>query len=361
MAKRIFLHVGTTKSGTTFLQKVLRAHRRQLRDQGLLLPGPSVNQVYAACLDVREEPHRLPDPGAASGAWNRLVDQMTAWPGDALISHELFAPASSEQATRAIASLQGAEVHLVVTARDLVRAVPAEWQEHLKHRSVLTFTEFVHEVRSDLERGPFSPNGYHFWDEQNLPALVSRWGGSLPAGQVHLVTVPRSGTPRNVLWERYSALLGIEGEGFDLSLGRVNSSLGAQQAELLRRVNADLGSRLPLPGSYTQSVKGVLARQILANRPGTAFGLQGDDHAFAVARARTTVEELRDLHPDVVGDLDELLPDDQPEPGVSGTAEVSLEVLLDEAVQALIEVLDRPAAHNRRRRRAMQPPGRDRS
>ena len=184
MARRIFWHVGTTKSGTTFLQRVLWAHHDELREHGLLLPGERSGDHFAAALDVREEPHRNSDPERVHGAWQRLVDEMAAWDGDALVTHELFAPATTEQARRAAdalgEALGEAELHVVVTARDLARQVPSEWQEHLKHRSVLDFPAFVAEARTD-PRGPFSPNGYHLWDEQDVAELLRRWAVVPPA------------------------------------------------------------------------------------------------------------------------------------------------------------------------------------
>ena len=349
MASRIFLHVGTTKSGTTFLQRVLWAHRDLVRERGLLLPGTGGPDHYAAALDVREEPFRLAEPERVDGAWARLVEEMGAWPGDALVTHELFAPATAEQVRRALAQLDGAEVHVVVTARDLARQVPSEWQEHVKHRSVLTFPEFVHEVRSD-PRGPFSPNGYHFWDQQDLGGLLSRWG-QVPAERVHVVTVPQRSAGPDQLWTRFAGVLGIEADGVDLAAARTNSSLEAEQAELVRRLNAALGDRLPLPGAYTGMVKKALAHRVLAGRPGTSFALTGEDHAFAVERAHGMVAAVERLGPHVVGDLQDLVPPATPPDEVSGDAAVEPEAVLDEAVEALVQVLERLDQERERTRR----------
>jgi hypothetical protein len=349
VARRIFLHVGTTKSGTTFLQRVLWGHRDLVRERGLLLPGTGGPDHYAAALDVREEPFRLAEPELVDQAWPRMVAEMSEWPGDALLTHELFAPATADQVRRALSLLDGAEVHVVVTARDLARQVPSEWQEHLKHRSVLTFPEFVHEVRTD-PRGPFSPNGYHFWDEQDLGGLLARWG-QVPLERLHVVTVPPSPAGQDQLWARFAAVLGIEAAGVDLTAARTNSSLRAEQADLVRRLNATLGPRLPLPGPYTTAVKQTLARRVLAGRPGTSFALTGEDHAFAVERARDMVAEVERLGPHVVGDLQDLVPPVTPPEGVSGDAEVQPEAVLAEAVEALVQVLERLDEERGRTRR----------
>ena len=61
----------------------------------------------------------------AVGAWDRLAEQVRAWPGTSIISHEILSTASPMQIDRAMTSFgEGVEVHLIVSVRDLVRQVP---------------------------------------------------------------------------------------------------------------------------------------------------------------------------------------------------------------------------------------------
>ena len=56
MARRVFLHVGLPKTGTTYLQSIAWAGKDALRRQGVLLPGFGPRQhLWASCV-VREEP-----------------------------------------------------------------------------------------------------------------------------------------------------------------------------------------------------------------------------------------------------------------------------------------------------------------
>jgi hypothetical protein len=50
--QRVFLHVGSPKTGTTYLQGVLWRNREALRRQGLLLPLDSVGDHYAGSFEV---------------------------------------------------------------------------------------------------------------------------------------------------------------------------------------------------------------------------------------------------------------------------------------------------------------------
>ncbi len=97
---------------------------------------------------------RLPWGGLereAVGAWDRLAGEVRGWHGDtAIISHEILATASRSQVGRALESLGhqprtpgGVEVHLVLSVRDLVRQIPAEWQENVKHRSGMSYARFL--------------------------------------------------------------------------------------------------------------------------------------------------------------------------------------------------------------------------
>jgi hypothetical protein len=303
-SSRVFLHVGSPKTGTTFLQDVLWSQRDTAREQGLLLPGERFHDHYLATLDVRDLLDESVQPARARGMWDRLVGEALAWDGNVLISHELFAGATIDQARRAMEALAGrAEVHVVVTARDHVRQISAEWQEHVKHRSAATFADFVRDVRDDTARTSW------FWQVQDYAALLERWGAGLPPERLHVVTVPAAGSDPTTLWDRFAGLLGVDPGAFDTELERSNSSLGVEQAELLRRVNVELGDRLPLPGPYPLVVKNVLAHRILEGRDGTRLALGEKDREFAAEAARGIADRIAAMGADVVGDLEELVPD----------------------------------------------------
>ena len=68
--------------------------------------------------------------------------------GTVIISHEILAAARPNQVKRAMAGLAGAEVHLVYSARDLARQIPAEWQEGIKHQRKQAFSGFLSKVQT---------------------------------------------------------------------------------------------------------------------------------------------------------------------------------------------------------------------
>jgi len=333
-SRRVFLHVGSPKTGTTFLQQVLWSQRKRAQDQGLLLPLERFADHFLASLDVRGLADRPEHPDRAVGIWQQVVEEAEAWPGTVLVSHELFAAATSEQAERAVAAFgPDTDVHVVLTARDLVRQIPAEWQEHVKHRSTKTFGSFVDDLRADADEKSW------FWKVQDYAGVLERWSKAVPIDRIHVVTVPPAGADAGLLWVRFATLLSLDPETFETTTSRSNPSLGVEQTELLRRFNASLGDRLPLPGPYPRVVKNVLAHRVLAGRPGAKIVLDRDAEDFAVTRSREIADRLAQLGVDVVGDLDELVPPRSDGGGEPAPAP-SEGVLLDESLAAMAGLLE---------------------
>src|ERR1700751_4464713 len=133
---RVFLHIGEPKTGTTFIQQVLWGNRAELAAQGVVLPGHHPQDHFRASQDLRGIAKLASDPaGSWTGEWEILARQAQQAGQGAVISHELFSAADEEQAGRAVGSLLPAEVHVVLTVRDIATLLPAEWQETVKHRN----------------------------------------------------------------------------------------------------------------------------------------------------------------------------------------------------------------------------------
>ena len=177
MTTRVLLHVGTPKTGTSHLQDVLFRNQQVLATHDICYPADRFDAHFLAALDLM----RLPWGGLeteAVGAWDRLAAAVRACEGTAIISHEILATASRSQVGRALASLgaddpDGPEVHVVLSVRDLVRQIPAEWQENVKHRSALSYGRFLERIE-DPERS--TRIGTWFWGVQEIRTPARRRG-----------------------------------------------------------------------------------------------------------------------------------------------------------------------------------------
>lgn len=331
MASHVYLHVGAPKTGTTFLQGVMRHNRARLKEQGVLYPGTTPRDHLHASQVVREATNS-PRRQDRLDAWDRLVDELAAWPGVGIISHEFFGMATEEQARAAIERLAPAEVHVVVTARDYVRQFAADWQESLKMGLDLTIEEFLRRAHKNRLPRPWG------WNAHDLVGVLERWGSTLPPERVHVVTVPQPGAPRDLLLRRFCSVVQVDPDALDLSAVFGNESLGVVQAELLRRLKAHLSSPLDEAPERHRWLRGYFAHDVLLAQGGDRFTLLPEQAEVLAERAREAVEAIKAAGYDVVGELDDLTPA-PPDPGLRHPSDVTESEVLEAALIAIERML----------------------
>jgi hypothetical protein len=197
-------------------------------------------------------------------------------------------------------------VHVLVSARDLVRQIPAEWQENVKHRRVVGYRDYLDKITDPRRKGALAS---WFWGVQEVPDILDRWGGTLPPEQVHVLTVPRPGAPRDLLWQRFAHVLGIDPATYDPTERRANPSLGVPETALVRRINERVNNGVLANEDYRQFVRELLAHQHLSRRTGSPrLTLPPDVRAWAEDLSETWIKVLAAKGYDVVGSLDDLRP-----------------------------------------------------
>src|SRR5262249_21467764 len=111
--------------------------------------------------------------------------------------------------------------------------------------------------------------------------------------------------PRDDVWHRFAAILGVPSEGVDLSESFPNTSMGVVEAEALRRINHRL------TGFRNAFDKGVYIRTFLADerlvpRGGRPFWPEPEQVEECRRRGDEAVDHLKQSPYDVVGDLEHL-------------------------------------------------------
>ena len=330
---RIYVHIGEPKTGTTFLQHVMWDNRGTLAARGILLPGYTRRDHSRASRDLRGTPRPDSDPADPwTGEWDVLIGQALCAREAAVISDEVLVASTAEQADRAVWSLLPAEVHVVVTVRDFATLLWAEWQEEVKCRGTEPWEAWLEGV---VGAGPAAGrrDASWFWKIHDTLAILDTWSRHIPPDHVHVITMPRQG-PAGALWERFASVLGTDAGGVDIDGARSNPSLGAVEAEFLRRMNQALPAQMP-DWFYTRNIKRILAHDILSARPGqTRLILPPGLEAWACAQSESLVASLRESKYHIVGDLADLLP--VPAAGsYLGPSDHPAEALLDAAVHAV--------------------------
>src|SRR5215469_8090277 len=263
---KVILHIGEPKTGTTMLQQVMWRNRAALAGQGVVLPGHHPQDHFRASQDLRGIQKLASDPaGSWTGEWEILATEARQAQQVAVISHELFSAGDEEQAERAVRSLQPADVHIVITVRDIASLLPAEWQETVKHRNARGWDDWLADV-IDRESVSADRRQWWFWRVHDTLAILDLWSRHLPAEHVHVITAPPATAGTGLLWERFASLLGVDPGSVDLTRARPNASLGVPETEFLRRLNQALPDEVP-DWFYMWNVKEAVAHQALADRP----------------------------------------------------------------------------------------------
>lgn len=321
MASRIVLHVGTMKSGTTYLQHALAALDQQLSASDWLypptwLPGEVPNHQAAfyhllgsAIPWVREETDQT--------LWADQADAMLraqrAWPGPVLLSSEALASLDPEGVRKCLDLFNGTPVEVVITARDLGRIIPSWWQQSVRAGSVAGLDQLLGWLAAAWDDPSVAnPTAATFWRSHRLAHVAGRWVDEVGAPAVRVVTLPRSGSRE--LFGRFHAGVGLPAEvptaPPPLNLGQSNVGATAPEAAVL----LSFVRRLVEEG-VDQKERAARVRELLekslADRPdrGAPVRLPSDWLPEVSRWAEQDLAELRAQGVKVIGDPADLLVD----------------------------------------------------
>ena len=358
----VFLHIGPMKTGTSYVQNLMAANKERLQTTGHLFPGGSWDRQVRGVQDVlRRTRHDPQVRAAAQGAWAALAREVLEYDGHAsIVSVEFLSFAGAAAASRVLRSLDAAEVHVVLTVRDVTAIIPSRWPTEVHNGSTVSWPSYTRALRTGAvsgRQGRLSPFATvrRFSKAQDVERILRVWGDRVSPDHLHVVTVPPPPADRRLLWSRFATAVGMDPAECAEPPRSANESLGYPSTELLRRVNRQLGRMRP--SDYNPTVKAQLALNALDDRRLHERRVLLDPMTFGLglawnARAREVIVRSGAR---LVGDLDDLpvhLSEDErrrlavPQP--PPTEEEQLAAAAP-AADAMVNLVRRRARHLRRR------------
>ncbi|QZY29243.1 hypothetical protein [Nocardioides coralli] len=305
MTRTVYLHIGAPKTGTTYLQDRLTLNATSLADHDVHFPtrSPMVSPglfQFRAALDLLGQDWGGPR-GHAEGNWEALVRRIRRRSGSVIVSHEILAPARPDAVARAMTDLQGSDVHVVYTARDLARQLPAAWQESIKQGRKWRFARFLQKARQGRT---------WFSRAFEIPSVLGTWGTHVPPENIHLVTVPqrRAAAGEDPLWDRFCEATGIDPAWAPEQSHRANESLGVAEVSVLRGLNKRLDRQTRREAPYDALIREMLAEQELVGRDSRRITLPPGDRDWVEERTGRWLEWVEQSGIHVVGDVEDLRP-----------------------------------------------------
>ena len=359
--RRIFLHIGAMKTGTTYIQSVLGENRERLLDEGVLFPGEGWgNQVRAVEDVLRLSKRRDGRPTPTPRPWPGLVEEIRSFGGETVVvSMEWLSFARRAQVRSVVSSLGPIEVRAVLTLRDATRTAPAVWQTDVHNGSTISWPRFARGVRA-APRFPSTTARYAalggtrmFAHSQDARYILRSWAGQLGAERVDVVTVPAEGDPPQLLWARFASAIGVPPELCRPPESPANTSLGLASTELLRLVNGHVKHLAQV--DYDKTIKEHLALRVLSLRRSgePSIGMDRTTSQAALRWNQLTRRAVTASGCRVVGDLADLPVEEGSEPASgAGQFQVEDEDLLAAAEAAVtgLQVLVRRRARRLRKR-----------
>ncbi len=302
---RVTLHVGTMKSGTSYLQALLFAEKPRLAAAGVLVPGADWG------VQSRGIQQAIGNSDKRTHVWDPMVADIVGHDGPTLISMEYLGPVRAKKIGRIVGRL-GGDVDVVFTLRDLNRTLVSMWQETVQNGRSWTWDDYHAEAAAAAPGtgdGVFDRDtaGGTFWRQQSIVRMVREWGSVVGPERITVVTVPPPGADRSELARRFGAATDVD-FGADPVVPVANESLGLASILALRRLNELLDEAgLAYPAAFKLRKK-ILAKTVLAarKRDEGALGLPVQD--WVVAQTRDTISALQDCGVRLVGDWADLEP-----------------------------------------------------
>jgi hypothetical protein len=344
VAERVVLHIGTMKSGTSFIQSALMSHPEQLDAAGARFLGETFGRQAKAVRDVLRKPKRP----ARHGRWRALADEARTFDGElGIISMEFLGFARDAQLAQFLDPFGDLKVDVVLTVRDQFRAIPAQWQTFTRNFGTDDWATYLRRIdHAPWSRDRSSRAAVTFHRAQDVVRVLDRWAAQPLVAGVTVVTLPPPEAPRDELWHRFCAATGLTARDVTLSEAKENTSLGYASCDFLRRLNPLLED--VRPRFYRKGMRPV-ARDVLAPLRETETRPELDRRGAAFARGLN--QKIRDAVRiggyDLVGSLDDL-----PVPSELHHPEHPLPPSVDQVRRAAVQTREHAAGV---RRKAVAP------
>jgi hypothetical protein len=354
MPRRVNLHLGLPKTGTTYLQRALWDSRERLAASGTLYPGRQARSQRLAAYDLLGRRLTGAEATDVAGAWRGLMEEIAeSRHENAIVSDELLVHSRRRQLRRIVTGLAPAEVNAVITVRDLGRALRSMWQYEVLQGATWQWPEFLEAARDPRHGRPTA--GVGFWLRYDLERVVGSRRRLVPADRIHVVVLPQAGTSPERLLELFSAAVGVEPGVIVPPPDLRNRSVGVPETEVLRRLNLAVG--VSLNETQRLRVYGVLRRSMQERPSNGELAISEEHYPWLAQRSESLIEYLRTSGCHVYGELADLRPDLTPAAGEIDPGLVPNEELLD-ATSAALEGLTRHYADfwQQARRRSERTP-----
>lgn len=334
MPKKVFIHVGFHKTGTTAIQESLFANSKALKDLGTTYVRTGKKASHRAAWALSGKTWGWKDRGGLKtpiSEWQKLLRKIKFRKAQTVISSEFFSELSDKHLLKLATDLKGIDVHVIFTIRPFGKILSSSYQQYLKYGLKASYEEWLQDIFAVPNKSKLSPS---FWKRHNHAKVIDRWLRVFGSQNIHLIVVDENEPDR--LYRSFEEVLKLPKQ----TLNPVNSvgsnrSLSHAEVSLLLAINKAFPANRSWP-DYELFVRNGAFRYVTDEIKLTEQDerLLTPQWALDIAEefSKKTVKEIESLGLNIYGDLQKLLTLDV---AVGQNREIS-EIPLNVAASALL-------------------------
>ena len=236
MSKKVFIHVGFHKTGTTAIQESLHSHRDELNKLGLIYATKYRKANHRQAWALSERYWGWKNRGGNKtpiSEWNTQVKSLKSNKSNSILSSEFFSELNEAKLNRMASDLRDFQVEVIFTIRPLSKMLASSYQQYLKYGIKASYDEWLQDIFQNSKKSKLTPT---FWKRHRHEVVIARWAKVFGNQNIHLVVVDES--EPEFLFDSFNQILQLPaGTLSEVINSGTNRSLNYSEISLLLAIN----------------------------------------------------------------------------------------------------------------------------
>lgn len=306
--KKLILHVGFHKSGTTALQESFYVQRKDLLSQGISYPTTGRRAHHRAVWALAGKRWGWKERGGETTpyrVWTKIASQINRSKVETVVlSSEFFSEITTEKIRQIQKDIKTRDVKVLFTLRPLAKLLGSSYQQYLKYGTKQDYSTWLHSVLDEPGKSKINPT---FWKRHMHSEVVARWAEVFGSGNVSVILVDEQ--KPELLFDSINDYLGLPKGILKSQPSGSNRSLSMEEITLLLELNRKFPEDRTWP-EYLTFVRNGYVRELTDKVPAQAGKDKLPTPAWAVEAgnklASVSKAKLQELNIKVYGDLESL-------------------------------------------------------
>ena len=306
--KRLIIHPGFHKSGTTALQESFALNRPLLRENGIFYPPIGSKAHHRVAWALTQRPwgwNRRGGERTPEKYWDRMASRINGAKEETVIlSSEFFSEIDGERIRKIRSEIKGRDIQILFTLRPLAKLLPSSYQQYLKYGITIEYEDWLYAILDKPGESKVSPT---FWKRHSHGKVVARWVDIFGKSNVTLLIVNEA--QPTFLFDEINKFLNLPTGSLNAAPSGSNRSLTMEEISLLLELNRQFPKER-VWDEYEVFVRAGYIRHLTDHVPPAADKARLLTPQWAVDKAnelgKVIQKELLGTGVKIIGDVDSL-------------------------------------------------------